>query len=1102
MDKQTTPAREGAGTDRDDRRPVSRRHRKRTRLTASPEAPPEPQAVPATDGDTAAAEAADLPPTPAPTEGDADDDGAPEPARKPRRRRSRRKPADAAAEPPAENLDAEGANDKVEAADEPEAGSPLIGKPRRRSALELNRAADEQAGTEDSAEEAARADAPAKVAAAADYDRDRKHRRPNSPIDEEEPDADAEESPDDDDAEDGEDVEEADVEAKESRPRREVRGRRDDRGNGRDRPRNGDRKSRRDPYADRDRYRDRDEDHEFDVEKRRADREAVAAPAKDVRKDMLINVTEGEEVRVALLEDGHLEELYIERVGSTTNVGSIYLGKVTNVESSIQAAFVDFGVGRNGFLHVQDLHPWYMGKKGERFVEKVGKKLGRRDRPPIQDCLRRGDEIMVQVIKEGIGTKGPTISSYISIPGRFLVMMPGVTQMGVSKKIEDEAERKRLRKVLDGLSPPEDVGFIIRTAGVGKTKAELERDFKYLVRLWEAIDKKRKSSRRPVALYAEGDLVLRTIRDVWTSDVERLVIDDPQTLDQVEEFFKLSMPRTKRNVELYEGELPLFHKFGIEREVEKMFSREVPLPSGGSLVIDSTEAAVCIDVNSGKFRVHDDAEETAFRTDLEAADEIARQLRLRDLGGQILIDFIDLRYRRHREELFDRLTDLFKRDKAKSRHLPMNEFGIVAITRQRMRPDLKKLVFMDCPLSKGTGLIKTPESMSLDVLRRLRVAAADERVRRVEVTLYADVALHLLNGRRIALAELEKRTGVPVVVRADQGLPNDDVKLTLFDDRDGLVFLPALDVTPEGYRADQDYGRRGRRDRGRDRDDDHRPRREARPVVTSFGAELAEEADDAAPSADGEESTGRRKRRRRRRRGRGEAGDDQSQSEPRAAEPPEDDEPEAADAEVPEADGPINEEQAAEEQDDAKPARRRRRRRGRGRGRSETPEEPATPDDAGPEDVSPPADAAAEPADEPDESETGGAEAEVEPEADATPRRRRRRTGAKVVRGHTAAAADDLVKPARPAARATRPIKPEPAEIPEAAEPEQAEPEAAPKKPTRKKAAKKTAAKKSPKKVAKKTAKKAAPKKAAPKKAAKKSTRKKSTKKAEESADD
>src|SRR5205809_3313856 len=482
-------------------------------------------------------------------------------------------------------------------------------------------------------------------------------------------------------------------------------------------------------------------------------------------KEMLINVSEGEECRNALLDDGRREELYMERTSSTSHVGNIYKGRVTNVEPSIQAAFVDFGLGRNGFLHISDLMPTYFGRKGEDIQESVGRKMARRDRPPIQRCLRRGDEIIVQIIKEGIGTKGPTLSTYLSIPGRILVMMPGMGKMGVSKKIEDEEERRRLRTILDSLKPPKGVGFIIRTAGIGKTKVEIQRDLTYLSRLWMQIEKQRTSGPGAMELYTEGDLVTRTVRDVFSSDVDKLIVDSKEVAKRVKDVIKITAPRTRNKVETYEAPIPLFHKYGIERDIELMYSRHVPLPSGGSLVIDSTEAIVAIDVNSGKFREHADAETTAFKTDMEAADEIPRQLRLRDLGGVIICDFIDLRFERHRRELEKRLHDNLKSDRAKTKVLRMSQFGIIEMTRQRMRPSLKRSIYFDCPHCKGAGLVKTPESMSLDVMRKLAIALNDLKVGRAELSVCPDVSFYLLNKRRAQMAELEQRTGKRMGVR-------------------------------------------------------------------------------------------------------------------------------------------------------------------------------------------------------------------------------------------------------------------------------------------------------------------------------------------------
>jgi ribonuclease E len=541
-----------------------------------------------------------------------------------------------------------------------------------------------------------------------------------------------------------------------------------------------------------------------------------------VPKEMLINVSQGEECRIALVEDGKLEELYMERTSSTSHVGNIYKGRVTNVEPSIQAAFVDFGLGRNGFLHISDLMPNYFGRAGVEMQETVGRKIARRDRPPIQRCLRRGDEIIVQIIKEGIGTKGPTLSTYLSIPGRILVMMPGMSKMGISRKIEDEDERRRLRHILDALKPPKDVGFIIRTAGVGKSKTEIQRDLTYLTRLWTIFVKKRDSGPGPMELYTEGDLVTRSVRDVFTSDIDCIVVDDKEVAKRIKEVVKLANPRTKNKVDLYEGPLPLFHKYGIEREIELMYSRHVPLPSGGSLVIDSTEAIVAIDVNSGKFREHADAETTAFRTDMEAADEIPRQLRLRDLGGVIICDFIDLRFERHRRELEARLHANFQKDRAKTKVLHMSQFGIIELTRQRMRPSLKRSIYFDCPHCKGAGLVKTPESMSLDVMRRLAVAMNDLKVARVEMTVGPDVNFYLQNKKRGQIVDLEQRFGKRVVIRSDPGCAMDEVRLELFDSRDAQVYLEELGMVPPGAAHPPRQGRQGRvgAAQGRGRRDD------------------------------------------------------------------------------------------------------------------------------------------------------------------------------------------------------------------------------------------------------------------------------------------
>lgn len=504
------------------------------------------------------------------------------------------------------------------------------------------------------------------------------------------------------------------------------------------------------------------------------------------KRQMIINYVPGEECRIAITEDGRLEEFYQERASAESHVGNIYKGKVTNVEPSIQAAFVDFGLERNGFLHISDLHPKYFPGDAKEETEQVGLKTPRRDRPPIQKCLRRGQEILVQVLKEGIGTKGPTLTSYLSIPGRFLVMMPDMERLGVSRKVEDDEARREMRDILNELKPPEGFGFIIRTAGIGRTKLELKRDLAYLQRLWKTIDK-RMGETRVGELFAESDLVIRTIRDIYSSDIERVIIDDATAARRAQDFLSISNPRSGSNVMVYRDQVPIFHRYDIERQIETINARTVPLPSGGSLVIDSTEALVAIDVNSGKSRESRDAEMTAWKTNIEAVTEICRQLRLRDLGGVVVLDLIDMRDLKHRRDIEQRVRDLLKRDRARTRYSPISQFGIVEMTRQRMRPSLKKSIYMDCRACHGQGEVKSPESVVLDVMRRLAMVLQRQVVSRVELIVSPDVAFQLLNHRRGGLVALEQQYGKAVLVRVNGEGALDSVGITAFDARDGQI---------------------------------------------------------------------------------------------------------------------------------------------------------------------------------------------------------------------------------------------------------------------------------------------------------------------------
>ncbi|HEY1065608.1 MAG TPA: Rne/Rng family ribonuclease, partial [Pirellulales bacterium] len=369
----------------------------------------------------------------------------------------------------------------------------------------------------------------------------------------------------------------------------------------------------------------------------------------------------------------------------------------------------------------------------------------------------RGDEVLVQVIKEGIGSKGPTLSTYISIPGRYLVLMPALGRVGVSRKIEDEQERRKLRDILLELNPPKGLGFIIRTAGVERTRKDLSRDLAYLLRLWRVIVRRLKRTTGPGVIYEESDMIIRTIRDIFTGSVDSIVIDEPAAYERAKEFLELVMPKYVDRLQLYDGREPVFHKYNIEQEIALIHQREVPLRKGGSIVIDQAEALVAIDVNSGNFRADNasNAEETAYQMNLLAAKEIARQLRLRDLGGVVVNDFIDMKKEKHRRGVERALRDAVKRDRARTKILRTSPFGLIEMTRQRIRPSLKRSMFKECRCCSGTGLVKTPETVAIEVLRTLGGLSNDDGIAKVSVHVADDVASFLNNSKRQALVLLE-----------------------------------------------------------------------------------------------------------------------------------------------------------------------------------------------------------------------------------------------------------------------------------------------------------------------------------------------------------
>ncbi len=503
-------------------------------------------------------------------------------------------------------------------------------------------------------------------------------------------------------------------------------------------------------------------------------------------REMLINVTD-EECRVAVVENGSLEELYTERAAVVSHVGNIYKGRVVNVESAIQAAFIDFGTPKNGFLHISDLHPRYFDGKNEE-LENIGRRKALNQRPPIQRCLKKGQEIVVQVTKEGINTKGPTLTTYLSLPGKYMVLMPWMSGLGISQKIEEEEERKKLRETMESLSLPRQAGLIVRTAAQVANKRELQNDIAYLNRLWSVIDKRISKEKTPCELYQESDLAIRTVRDIFDSTISKISCDSELVTKKIRDFLSIVQPRLKRRAIFYEGKAPLFNRHNIEKEIEKIQSSHVELKSGGSLVIEQTEALVAIDVNSGRYRKQNNAEQTALQINLEAAREIVRQLKLRDMGGLIICDFIDMRDNKNKRDVEKEFRDALRTDRARSRALKMSAFGLIELTRQRMRPSLQSSTYLMCPHCKGSGVVKSYESQAIEILRLLRLAGGRKEIKRIEITVPKEVAMFLQNEKRQLLARFEAEQEKQIIVIPDfAGISDEPLKLQCLDERGSVV---------------------------------------------------------------------------------------------------------------------------------------------------------------------------------------------------------------------------------------------------------------------------------------------------------------------------
>jgi ribonuclease G len=502
-----------------------------------------------------------------------------------------------------------------------------------------------------------------------------------------------------------------------------------------------------------------------------------------MKRDILIS-QDANEVQVAILEDGRLEEFYIERADQGRLFGNIYKGKVKTVIPGMGASFVDLATKKDGFLYVTDALKSPLDLEAEfdeqpKPEEEQKKKHDRSDRfKRIEDVLKVGQEVIVQVVKEPIGNKGPRLTTHFSIPARYLVMMPGESKVGVSRRIEDRTERDRIRSIFKEIEIPKGVGFIVRTAGEGKGAKEFTRDIRYLIRLWKKIHGSISTKKAPNIIHQELDLVERIIRDHLVEETDRLVLDHKDIHRKVERFLQLYLPGQKVDLTLYQDRMPLFEKYNIEKEIERTFAKNVYLKSGGYIVIEQTEGLVAIDVNTGKFTGTKNLEETVYKTNMEAAWEVARQLRLRDVGGIVIIDFIDMEYADHRRNLFRTFKDAVRRDRAKTNILKMSELGLVEMTRQRIRPSLESAVYNTCSYCEGRGLVKSPTTMAIQTIREIRKALGHSQGRTINAYVHPSVSERLLHQEKKVLEQLERQNRSRIFVYPDSMLHLEDVNIT------------------------------------------------------------------------------------------------------------------------------------------------------------------------------------------------------------------------------------------------------------------------------------------------------------------------------------
>lgn len=506
------------------------------------------------------------------------------------------------------------------------------------------------------------------------------------------------------------------------------------------------------------------------AKKQEAPKEKREREEKPPLLKLLVNAEEPEECRLALLADGHLDSIHVSTVSSKQTKNNIYKARIVAIESSLQAAFVDYGTEKNGFLPFNEIHPEYykqeISQKNKTLIEQHQWKKVR-----ITDVLERGQEVLVQVVKEEVGNKGANMTTYLSIPGRCAVLMPGSDSNGISRKITGEERRSQLRDIITELNIPEGIGWIIRTASIDITKTALSKDVRYLIKLWKEIKKKGQSLEGVGMVYQDHDCVLRFLREHFDPEIKEILVDDLAAFEKVNDFLdQLPARQSGAKARLHKGSRPIFNQFNVEDQIESIYQPQVALPSGGSIVIDPTEALVAIDVNSGSTGKGKNFEESIFKANMEAATELARQLRLRDLGGLIVVDFIDMRSNKNIREVERQVKKAMKRDRAKVDTSRISKFGLMQISRQKLGAPIETSNYRVCEHCKGRGMVRSVETLALFYLRRIQTGASRNEVVQVESHFPLDVAGYLLNNKRHEISDIETRQKVSVLIVADPTL--------------------------------------------------------------------------------------------------------------------------------------------------------------------------------------------------------------------------------------------------------------------------------------------------------------------------------------------